>query len=51
MTGLINSHSNSIRIESAGGGIVLEATEEIIITNGIKLGIALETVDYTLSFN
>jgi len=47
----MDSHSNSIRIESTGGGIVLETTEEIVVPNGIQFGVALEAVNRTLTFD
>ena len=47
----MDSHSNSIRIEGAGGGIVLKTTEEIVVSDSIELRVALEAVERTSSFN
>ena len=47
----MDSHSNSIRIEGAGGGIVLKTTEEIVVSDSIELRVALEAVDRTLGFD
>ena len=47
----MDSHNNSIRIEGAGGGIVLKTTEEIVVSDSIELRVALEAVDRTLGFD
>lgn len=47
----MNIHSNSIRIESTGGRIILKTTKEVIVANGIKFSIALEAVDRTLALD
>ena len=47
----MDSHGNSIRIEGAGGGIVLKTTEEIVVSDSIELRVALEAVDRTLGFD
>lgn len=44
-------HGDSVGIESSGGGIVLETTEEVVVPDGIELGVALEGVDRTLGLN
>ncbi|RZC66493.1 hypothetical protein C5167_010186 [Papaver somniferum] len=39
-----NIHSNPVRIERSSGRIILEPTEEILITNIIKLCIAFKGI-------
>uniref|UniRef100_A0A2P2LDH5 Uncharacterized protein n=1 Tax=Rhizophora mucronata TaxID=61149 RepID=A0A2P2LDH5_RHIMU len=44
-------HSNSIGIESASSRIVLETAEEVVVSDGVKLRVALETVHRTLALD
>lgn len=46
-----NVHSDTVRIESSGWGIILETTEEVVVPNSVELGIALEGVHRTLSLD
>lgn len=44
-------HGDTIGIERAGGGVVLETAEEVVVTDGVELGVALEAVDCTLALD
>ncbi|KAE8100152.1 hypothetical protein FH972_018077 [Carpinus fangiana] len=36
---------------SAGGGVILEMAEEVVIANGVEFGVALKAVDRTLALD
>lgn len=44
-----NIHGDTIGIEGAGGGIVLETAKEVVVADGVELGVALEAVNSTLA--
>lgn len=44
-------HGDTIGIERAGGGVVLETAEEVVVADGVELGVALEAVDRTLALD
>lgn len=44
-------HGNAIGGEGASGRVILKTTEEIVVSDGIQLGVALEAVDRTLAFD
>jgi hypothetical protein len=44
-------HGDTIGIERAGGGVVLKMAEEVVVADGVELGVALEAVDRTLALD
>lgn len=46
---MVNIHGDSVGIEGASGGIILETTEEVVVSNSVELGISLEGVHRALA--
>lgn len=44
-------YGDSIGIEGSGGGIILETTKVVVVTNGVELCVALESVNSTLALD
>lgn len=44
-------YGDSIGIKGSSGGIILETTKVIVVTNGVELCIALESVNSTLAID
>lgn len=46
---MVNIHGDSVGIEGTSGGIILETTEEVVVSNSVELGISLESVHRALA--
>lgn len=46
---MVNIHGDPVGIKGTSGGIILETTEEVVVSNSVELGISLEGVHRALA--